>query len=130
MKIHYNSKMLYWCLIPRFGQKFLTLSDSSKERIFFLISHLKWWATQEINKLRAQCGQLYRVQKDNLSKYGLSVLKITSNTLIHPTWSVLHFDTDWLHPFLLGVYSSWHLLNCDVQNHLGSLLFVIWVMFY
>lgn len=34
MKIHYSSKMLYWRLIPRFGQKFLTLSDSSKEWIF------------------------------------------------------------------------------------------------
>lgn len=45
-------------------------------------------------------------RNDNLSKYGLSVLKITSNTLIHPTWSVLRCDTDWSHPFLLGVYSS------------------------
>lgn len=48
---------------------------------FLPISHLKWWATQEINKSKTQCGQLDHTELNNnvLSNtfFCLCVLKIT-----------------------------------------------------
>lgn len=78
--------MLYWCLIPRSGQKFFTFSDSSKEWIFssFLI-----WNDGPLRRLLIKQSTVwsvipYRGEKwDSFKILKYPCWKSQVNTLIH-----------------------------------------------
>lgn len=98
--------MLYWCLIPRSGQKFLTFSDSSKEWTFS--SFLIWndGPLRRLIKLSAVWSVIpYRGEKwDSFKILKYQCWKSQVNTLIHSSWSVLRFSIAWQCPFVPGVW--------------------------
>lgn len=89
MKIHYTSKMLYWRLTPRFGQKFMTLSDSSKEWIF---SSFPIWNDGPLKRLikakRSAVSWIARSWATTFSQNTFCVCVGNGSTFTHSFWLV------------------------------------------